>query len=119
MTDRINIFIDNGVADVRLVREDKMNALDDAMFARLISAAEEINADKSVRVVVLSGQGLAQPACAGDCRRSRRRFGRGLPGGAGRGYTDRAPGDETVDPGSEMGPCAGHELDRDHAAAGA
>lgn len=63
MTDRINIFIDNGVADVRLVREDKMNALDDAMFARLISAAEEINADKSVRVVVLSGQGRA--FCAG------------------------------------------------------
>ena len=56
MTDRINISIDKGVADVRLVREDKMNALDDAMFARLISAAEEINADKSVRVVVLSGQ---------------------------------------------------------------
>ncbi len=63
MTDRITITVENGVADVRMVREDKMNALDDAMFTRLISAAEEINANAAIRCVVLSGQGRA--FCAG------------------------------------------------------
>ena len=63
MSERITIKVEDGVADVRMVREDKMNALDDAMFARLISAAEEINADKTIRCVVLSGQGRA--FCAG------------------------------------------------------
>ena len=63
MSDRITISVNKGVADVRLVRADKMNALDDAMFSRLISAAEEINANKDIRCVVLSGEGRA--FCAG------------------------------------------------------
>jgi enoyl-CoA hydratase/carnithine racemase len=36
MEDRITVDIQGGVADVRLVRVDKMNALDDAMFEALI-----------------------------------------------------------------------------------
>ena len=32
MEERIKTTITDGVADVRLVRVDKMNALDDAMF---------------------------------------------------------------------------------------
>lgn len=63
VSERITIRVEDGVADVRLAREDKMNALDDAMFSRLISAAEEINADKAIRCIVLSGQGRA--FCAG------------------------------------------------------
>lgn len=63
MNDRIKIEITNGVADVRLVRVDKMNALDDDMFAALIEAPEKLAADKSVRAVVLSGEGRA--FCAG------------------------------------------------------
>ena len=36
MSDRVAVTIENGVADVRLNRPDKMNALDDAMFEALI-----------------------------------------------------------------------------------
>ena len=32
MNDRISVDIQDGVADVRLIRADKMNALDNAMF---------------------------------------------------------------------------------------
>ena len=63
MEDRISINISDGVADVRLIRTDKMNALDDKMFEALIGAIETLNADKSVRCVVLSGEGRA--FCAG------------------------------------------------------
>ncbi|MEO1101510.1 MAG: crotonase/enoyl-CoA hydratase family protein [Pseudomonadota bacterium] len=63
MEDRISIDISGGVADVRLIRSDKMNALDDKMFKALIAATEALNADKSVRCVVLSGEGRA--FCAG------------------------------------------------------
>ena len=63
MKDRINIDIKDGVADVRLVRSDKMNALDDAMFAALIEAGQQLAADKAVRCIVLSGEGRA--FCAG------------------------------------------------------
>lgn len=64
MKDRISIEVnDSGVADVRLIRSDKMNALDDAMFAALIEAGQAVAADKSIRAVVLSGEGRA--FCAG------------------------------------------------------
>ena len=36
MNDRISVDIQDGVADVRLIRADKMNALDNAMFEALI-----------------------------------------------------------------------------------
>ena len=38
MQDRIRLTIDNGVADVRLNRPDKMNALDPAMFRAIAEA---------------------------------------------------------------------------------
>lgn len=63
MEERVKITMNEGVADVRLVRTDKMNALDDAMFAGLLEAGEKLKADKSVRAVVLSGEGRA--FCAG------------------------------------------------------
>jgi enoyl-CoA hydratase/carnithine racemase len=61
--DRIQVAMNGGVADVRLVRTDKMNALDDAMFSALVETGERLKADKSVRAVVLSGEGRA--FCAG------------------------------------------------------
>ncbi len=62
--DRIAITIDDaGVADVRLNRPDKMNALDPDMFQALVQAADMLAADPSVRCVVLSGEGRA--FCAG------------------------------------------------------
>lgn len=63
MNDRISITISAGVADVRLDRVDKMNALDNAMFAALIEVGDQVAADPAVRCVVLSGNGRA--FCAG------------------------------------------------------
>lgn len=63
MSDRITVDRDVGVADVRLNRADKMNALDPAMFAALIATADELAADPTLRCVVLSGEGKS--FCAG------------------------------------------------------
>ena len=63
MSDRVTISLADGVADVRLNRADKMNALDTAMFEGLVSAGRELAADPKVRAVVLSGNGRA--FCAG------------------------------------------------------
>lgn len=60
---RVLIDIENHVAHVRLNRAEKMNALDNAMFEAIISAGEQLKADKNVRAVVLSGEGRA--FCAG------------------------------------------------------
>ena len=63
MNDRVTIDITDGVADVRLVRTDKMNALDDAMFEALVAAGVRLKTERGVRAVVLSGEGRA--FCAG------------------------------------------------------
>jgi enoyl-CoA hydratase/carnithine racemase len=60
---RVTISIAHGVADVRLARPEKRNALDEAMFDALIGAAGQVAADPAVRAVVLSGDGKA--FCAG------------------------------------------------------
>lgn len=46
-----------GVATVTMVRVDKHNALDQAMFEGLMEAAERLASDVSVRAVVLHGEG--------------------------------------------------------------
>jgi enoyl-CoA hydratase/carnithine racemase len=63
MNDRVTVEMHGGVADVRLVRADKMNALDDAMTEALIQTGERLKRDAGVRAVVLSGEGRA--FCAG------------------------------------------------------
>lgn len=63
MNDRVSIAFDNGVADVRLTRADKMNALDPAMFEGIAAAINELGALHGLRAVVLSGEGRA--FCAG------------------------------------------------------
>ena len=58
MKDRISItMLDGGIADVRLIRADKMNALDAAMWAALAEAVDALKAMAGLRVVVLSGEG--------------------------------------------------------------
>ena len=59
MSDRVVVTVDGGVADVRLNRPDKMNALDPAMFDALVEASASLASDNSVRAVVLSGEGRA------------------------------------------------------------
>ncbi len=64
MKDRVSItMLDDGVADVRLIRSDKMNALDPAMFAGIAEAIDVLGKTKGLRAVVLSGEGRA--FCAG------------------------------------------------------
>ncbi len=63
MSDRVRISIQDGVADVRLARPDKMNALDSDMFVALAEAGRQLAADDSVRAIVLSGEGRG--FCAG------------------------------------------------------
>jgi enoyl-CoA hydratase/carnithine racemase len=63
MKERVAIEIRDGIADVRLIRADKMNALDDRMFDALIEAGAILAANPAVRCVVLSGEGRA--FCAG------------------------------------------------------
>ena len=57
MSDRVSIEVNNGIADVRLNRPDKLNALDQAMFQGIVDAGESLKGDPAVRVVVLSGEG--------------------------------------------------------------
>ena len=63
VSDRIAVHIEDGVADVRLSRPDKMNALDTAMFDALVETADSLKTEPGVRAVVLSGEGKA--FCAG------------------------------------------------------
>lgn len=62
--DRVALSIDeHGVAQVRMTRPDKMNALDSAMFEALIAAGQALIGMPGLRCVVLSGEGKA--FCAG------------------------------------------------------
>jgi enoyl-CoA hydratase/carnithine racemase len=63
MSDRISVSLADGIADVRLNRPDKLNALDQAMFQAICDTGEALKADPGVRVVVLSGEGRG--FCAG------------------------------------------------------
>jgi enoyl-CoA hydratase/carnithine racemase len=63
MADRAQTTIDDGVAHVRLSRPEKRNGLDLAMFHALLEAGETLAGDKTVRAVVLSGEGPG--FCAG------------------------------------------------------
>nr|WP_070961590.1 crotonase/enoyl-CoA hydratase family protein [Hyphomonas sp. Mor2] len=64
MQDRVTItMLEDGIADVRLIRADKMNALDAAMFSGLTEAIDQLKSMSGLRVVVLSGDGPA--FCAG------------------------------------------------------
>ena len=63
MSDRVTVTIEERVASVRMNRPDKLNALDAAMFEALIETGQRLAADRSVRAVVLSGEGRA--FCAG------------------------------------------------------
>lgn len=63
MSERAQLTVDNGIATVRMSRPEKRNALDADMFDALIRMGKRIIADKSVRAVVLHGEGKA--FCAG------------------------------------------------------
>ncbi len=61
--DRVTISVVDGIADVKMNRADKRNALDNAMFTSLSAAGEYLKTMDGLRVVVLSGDGAS--FCAG------------------------------------------------------
>lgn len=63
MSDRVLVSLTDGVADVRLHRPEKRNALDPAMFEALVATGTSLRDEPGVRVVVLSGEG--PDFCAG------------------------------------------------------
>jgi enoyl-CoA hydratase/carnithine racemase len=64
MNDRVSItMLEDGIADVRMTRTDKMNALDATQWQALADAIDQLKAMPGLRVVVLSGEGRA--FCAG------------------------------------------------------
>ncbi len=54
---RVAIAVADHVAEVRLTRPDKHNALDAAMFQGIVGAIEQVAATPGVRAVVLHGEG--------------------------------------------------------------
>src|SRR3984957_15857071 len=61
--ERVTVSLAGGVADVRLNRPEKRNALDPAMFEALVTTGERLKAEPGLRAVVLSGAG--PDFCAG------------------------------------------------------
>ena len=91
MNDRVTMTLEDGVADVRLTRADKMNALDDAMFSALIETGERLKSQTGLRAVVLSGEGRA--FCAGLDMGS---FGAMAAGAARPARAPRSPADTAL-----------------------
>ncbi|MFI5959406.1 crotonase/enoyl-CoA hydratase family protein [Cryptosporangium sp. NPDC051539] len=60
---RVTVDVAEGIADVRLARPEKRNALDPAMFEALVRAGERLRTEPGLRAVVLSGTG--RDFCAG------------------------------------------------------
>ena len=90
MSERVSISLENHIANVRLTRADKMNALDPAMFQGIIAAGEELAVMKGVRAVVLSGEGRS--FCAGLDMASMGSVGSNPSGGGSHSLTARTHG---------------------------
>jgi len=95
MNDRIAVTMTpEGVADVRLARADKMNALDAQMFEALVETSTRLRTQRGLRAVVLSGEGRA--FCAGlDMGRfaaMKEHGGNGIAGGEARDLSARTFG---------------------------
>jgi enoyl-CoA hydratase/carnithine racemase len=97
--DRVTVTVADGVAEVVLSRPEKMNALDSRMFASLVAAGDQVAADRTVRAVVLRGEGRS--FCAGldlGAMAAMATPGGGSEGGGdaaavvGRSLVDRMPG---------------------------
>lgn len=63
MSDPVHLDIADGLAIITLGRPETLNALDDVMVGLLGDYADRIDADRSVRAVILTGEGKA--FCAG------------------------------------------------------
>ena len=61
--DRVAVALGDHIARIEMIREDKLNALDPAMFDALIEAAAWLREQREARVAILSGRG--RMFCAG------------------------------------------------------
>jgi len=61
--DKVLFHLEDNIAYVSLNRPDKHNGLDEAMIVQLVQTAKRIKKDRSIRCVVLQGQGAS--FCAG------------------------------------------------------
>ena len=61
--ERVTLTLAGHVAHARMVRPDKLNALDPAMLAALAARGKELRSAQKVRAIVLSGEGRG--FCAG------------------------------------------------------
>lgn len=89
---RVHISISHGIADVKMIRTDKRNALDGAMFTALAEAGERLKTEPGVRVVVLSGEGSSFCAGLDFSSFTQMAGGGGAGGGNGGGNGDGNPG---------------------------
>lgn len=64
---RIRIDVEGAVATMTVARPEKLNAFDIDMLKALASACDEVESDRSVRVVILTGEGKAFSA-GGDIK---------------------------------------------------
>lgn len=65
--DRVSVSVTDGVADVRLVRADKMNALDAAMFEALVATSDRLSREKgSARWCCPARDGRSAPGSTWD-----------------------------------------------------
>jgi len=93
MSDRVSVAISEGIADIRLNRPEKMNALDPAMFQALYETGRAVADDPDVRVVVLSGEGRCFSAGLDTSNFAAMAGGGGAgTGGGGRSLFDKPEG---------------------------
>ncbi len=57
MTDHVKVEHKGGILTLTLARPDKKNALTDAMYGKLADALEAAESDRTVRVILICGQG--------------------------------------------------------------
>jgi enoyl-CoA hydratase/carnithine racemase len=59
MSDQVIVSSSDGICEIQLNRPEKRNAITQAMYGALVDALNEVRADDSVRVVLISGAGAS------------------------------------------------------------
>ena len=90
MTGVVSVELKDHVADVRLNRPDKMNAIDPAMWMAISAAGDLLAETRGVRAVVLSGNGRS--FCAGMDMATFQSMGDSTTGGSGKPNLDTKAG---------------------------
>jgi enoyl-CoA hydratase/carnithine racemase len=88
MAEAVTYSVSDGVATITLNRPDRLNALNDEMYAGILAAFDQTDADDGVRAVIVTGAGRA--FCAGaDLGAGARTFDYGNHAGDPEAHRDR------------------------------